>query len=79
MTTAFNKNDIVSALTDDQGLIKGAFYRVTSVMEHNMPFGNFVTYGVRHVHDEDDADTLFITNGHFLLTDEDPECIRFSG
>ena len=63
--TTFLVGDMVRADLTAQGLDRGWLYTVTEVHEDLTPFGNFVTYVVRHV---GLGHVCAVSNGHMLLT-----------
>lgn len=71
--TTFQLNEAVCATVNAQGLKKGEVYLISGVIENPTPFGNFVTYAVRHIEGYDEHNEpvlgkpLHIVNGHLLL------------
>lgn len=72
--TRFQKNQLVRASKQAQGLITGETYRVLDVNESQTAFGNFVTYVLFGPRFDDAAQlgTFAVVNGHLLLTDATP-------
>jgi hypothetical protein len=64
----FEQGEVVEANVTAQGLVQHGHYVVASADVQSLPFGDVVTYYLRHYGESADSKQIRVVNGHLLLT-----------
>lgn len=65
----FEQGRVVEANVTAQGLVQHGHYVVADAKVQSLPFGEVVTYYLRHYGESTDSKLIPVVNGHLLLTD----------